>query len=214
MGLGGGDARTFLCRALQPPTQQSLDAACRALRRVGALVGGPPLAEEGGGAGGGGERTPEVEAKLVKWVAAKRAREFALADKLRDELRKAGIDAEAAAAKPVTESGAQPAKPPPPVTEEELTPLGQHLARMPLDARVGKILIYGALLGCLEPALTIAAAMSLSRSPFLSPADRRAEAQQARSKFATERSDHMALLRAYEGWSAERDGAGRLWTLK
>lgn len=91
---------------------------------------------------------------------------------------------------------------------EGLTALGHHLARMPLEPRVGKILVYGALLGCIDPALTIAAAMSLARSPFLSPFDRRREAEAARLPFTGEMSDQIALLRAYDGWQAERDARG------
>ena len=91
----------------------------------------------------------------------------------------------------------------------ELTPLGAHLARMPLDLRVGKMLLFGALLGCVDPVLTIAAAISISRHPFLSPVEQRSEAQAARAHLRTEKSDHLALLRAYEGWSSElrRGGA-------
>ena len=37
-----------------------------------------------------------------------------------------------------------------------LTPLGWHLAALPLDARLGKLLIFGAMLQCLDPILTIA----------------------------------------------------------
>lgn len=48
-----------------------------------------------------------------------------------------------------------------------LTALGFHLATLPVDPRVGKMMIYGALFGCTDPALTIAAAMS-ARSPFMS----------------------------------------------
>jgi hypothetical protein len=38
-----------------------------------------------------------------------------------------------------------------------LSDLGQHLGKMPVDARLGRMLIYGAVLGCLEPVFTIAA---------------------------------------------------------
>ena len=48
-----------------------------------------------------------------------------------------------------------------------LTPLGYHLSRLPMDAKVGKMLIIGCLLGCLDNALTIAAALSCSKSCFL-----------------------------------------------
>ena len=55
---------------------------------------------------------------------------------------------------------------------ERLTPLGHHLSRMPMDARVGRMLIFGAMLRCLDPILIIAAAMG-SKSPFYSPPDQR-----------------------------------------
>ena len=53
-----------------------------------------------------------------------------------------------------------------------LTALGFHLATLPVDPRVGKMMIYGALFNCVDPALTIAAAMS-ARNPFMSPFDKR-----------------------------------------
>jgi HrpA-like RNA helicase len=48
---------------------------------------------------------------------------------------------------------------------EELTALGHHLAALPVDVRVGKLLLLGASFGCLDPILTIAAALSY-KSPF------------------------------------------------
>jgi HrpA-like RNA helicase len=48
-----------------------------------------------------------------------------------------------------------------------LTPLGYHLSRLPMDAKVGKILIIGCVLGCLDGALTVAAALSCTKSCFL-----------------------------------------------
>ncbi|EOD16021.1 hypothetical protein EMIHUDRAFT_421878 [Emiliania huxleyi CCMP1516] len=96
---------------------------------------------------------------------------------------------------------------------DALTPLGAHLARMPLDVRVGKMVLYGALLGCIDPVLTIAAALSTRRSPFLTPFEQRQAADAARKPFTGEHSDHLAYLRAYEGWRGARraggGGAGR-----
>lgn len=48
-----------------------------------------------------------------------------------------------------------------------LTPLGYHLCRLPVEAKVGKVLLVGCLLGCLENALTVAAALSNTNSFFL-----------------------------------------------
>jgi HrpA-like RNA helicase len=82
----------------------------------------------------------------------------------------------------------------------ELTALGFHLATLPVDPRVGKMMIYGALFGCVDPLLTLAAAMS-ARSPFVSPFDQRDQADMARKKFAIEGSDHLTILNAFEQWS-------------
>ena len=40
--------------------------------------------------------------------------------------------------------------------DEDLTTLGFHLARMNVDPHVGKMTLYGAIFGCLDPVLTIA----------------------------------------------------------
>ena len=36
-------------------------------------------------------------------------------------------------------------------TDHSLTPLGHHLAGLPVNVKIGKMLIYGAILGCLDP---------------------------------------------------------------
>jgi len=48
-----------------------------------------------------------------------------------------------------------------------LTPLGYHLAHLPMDPKVGKILIVGCVLQCIEPALIIASTLSSSKSCWL-----------------------------------------------
>ena len=92
--------------------------------------------------------------------------------------------------------------------EQSLTPLGSHLALLPVDPRIGKMLVFGALMGCLEPVLTIAAAMS-TRSPFVSPLDKRDEADALRKKvYGTEQSDLLASLRGFDAWQRAREEAG------
>ncbi|KAL6077824.1 ATP-dependent RNA helicase [Balamuthia mandrillaris] len=86
---------------------------------------------------------------------------------------------------------------------EELTALGHHLAFLPVDVHIGKLLLFGAIFRCLDPILTIAAFMS-SRSPFYSPVDRREEANKAKQALATSNSDHLTMLNAYAGWLAAR----------
>jgi HrpA-like RNA helicase len=91
--------------------------------------------------------------------------------------------------------------------ESGLTALGFHLATLPVDPRVGKMMIYGALFQCTDPALTIAASMS-ARSPFVSPFDKRDEADVARKEFAMEGSDHLTTLNAFNTWKEMRRTKG------
>ncbi|KAI9472058.1 MAG: P-loop containing nucleoside triphosphate hydrolase protein [Benjaminiella poitrasii] len=81
----------------------------------------------------------------------------------------------------------------------ELTPLGKHMANIPADLRISKMLLFGSVFGCLEPILTIASIMSL-KSPFTSPMEKREEARQAREKFNFGKSDWLADMKAYEEW--------------
>lgn len=50
--------------------------------------------------------------------------------------------------------------------DERLTPLGYHLASLPVDVRIGKLMLFGAIFRCLDPALTIAASLAF-KSPFV-----------------------------------------------
>ncbi|XP_041991158.1 DExH-box ATP-dependent RNA helicase DExH3-like [Salvia splendens] len=91
---------------------------------------------------------------------------------------------------------------------ENLTHLGKFLSVLPVDPKLGKMLIMGAIYCCFDPILTIVAGLSV-RDPFLLPQDKKDLAGTAKSRFsAKDYSDHMALVRAYEGWKdAEREGS-------
>ncbi|KAJ3186080.1 ATPdependent RNA helicase [Gaertneriomyces sp. JEL0708] len=86
---------------------------------------------------------------------------------------------------------------------EVLTPLGWHLGRLPVDVRIGKLLIYGTIFQCLDPVLTVAAAMSL-KSPFYAPFDKRDQADRKRREFKICESDHLTTLNAYDSWITVR----------
>jgi len=51
---------------------------------------------------------------------------------------------------------------------ENLTPLGYHLAQMPVDPHVGKMLLMGAMFSCIDPIATIAASLGF-RDAFYTP---------------------------------------------
>ena len=44
--------------------------------------------------------------------------------------------------------------------DEQLTPLGFHLAQLPMDPQTGKMILFGAIFGCLDPVLSVAASLS------------------------------------------------------
>ena len=84
---------------------------------------------------------------------------------------------------------------------QDLTPLGLHLANLPVDAGIGKMLVFGALFECIEPVLTIAAGFS-TKNPFLSPMNERDKAQAAKRGFSKHDSDLLTVVNAYNQWSA------------
>ncbi|XP_041825881.1 ATP-dependent RNA helicase DHX29 isoform X2 [Melanotaenia boesemani] len=87
-----------------------------------------------------------------------------------------------------------------------LTPLGHHLASLPINVKIGKMLIYGAILGCLEPIATIAAAIT-EKSPFSTPMNSKDEANLAKAALALANSDHLTIYNAYLGWkNAQTEG--------
>ncbi|XP_073002247.1 DExH-box ATP-dependent RNA helicase DExH3 [Typha latifolia] len=91
---------------------------------------------------------------------------------------------------------------------ENLTNLGRYLSMLPVDPKLGKMLIMGSVFRCIDPVLTVVSGLSV-RDPFLLPQDKKDLAGTAKSRFsAKDYSDHMALVRAYEGWKdAEREGS-------
>ena len=72
------------------------------------------------------------------------------------------------------------------------------------------MLVTAATFGCLSPALTIAAGMAY-KDPFVLPMDKKHQADAVRRRLAGDTySDHIALVRAFEGWErARRDGGNR-----
>ncbi|XP_019938004.2 ATP-dependent RNA helicase DHX29 [Paralichthys olivaceus] len=93
-------------------------------------------------------------------------------------------------------------------SDHHLTPLGHHLASLPVNVKIGKMLIYGAILGCLEPIATIAAAIT-EKSPFSTPMNRKEEANLAKAALALANSDHLTIYNAYLGWKNIRTEGAR-----
>ncbi|KAM5342614.1 hypothetical protein ACJ41O_013580 [Fusarium nematophilum] len=82
---------------------------------------------------------------------------------------------------------------------DELTAMGQQLAMLPADLRCGKLMVFGAIFGCLDDCVIIAAILS-TRSPFLSPQEKRDEAKEARMRFYSGDGDLLTDLQAFQQW--------------
>lgn len=79
---------------------------------------------------------------------------------------------------------------------EDITPLGRLLASLPVHPTLGKMILLGIIFRCFD-AMLILGASSTSRSLFLQPLERRAQAQDAKLSFVQgSGSDHIALLNA------------------
>ncbi|XP_045053038.1 ATP-dependent DNA/RNA helicase DHX36 isoform X2 [Desmodus rotundus] len=88
--------------------------------------------------------------------------------------------------------------------QEELTPLGVHLARLPVEPHIGKMILFGALFCCLDPVLTIAASLSF-KDPFVIPLGKEKVADARRKELAKDsKSDHLTVVNAFEGWEEAR----------
>ncbi|XP_006494370.2 DExH-box ATP-dependent RNA helicase DExH7, chloroplastic isoform X2 [Citrus sinensis] len=96
--------------------------------------------------------------------------------------------------------------------DEELTPLGHHLAKLPVDVLIGKMMLFGGIFGCLSPILSISAFLSY-KSPFIYPKDEKQNVERAKLALLTDKleglsdsndsstqSDHLVLMVAYKKW--------------
>lgn len=94
---------------------------------------------------------------------------------------------------------------------DRLTALGRYLSMIPADLRCAKLMIYGSIFGCIEPCLTIAAILTL-KSPFVSPREKREEANAAKANFSRPGDgDLLTDLAAYQAWSERTQAKGGYW---
>lgn len=79
--------------------------------------------------------------------------------------------------------------------DENSTPLGRLLSLLPTQPALGKVIVLGVIFRCLDPILTLGAA--LEDTLFMSPAGQRDPANRAKLDFAQEtKSDHVATINA------------------
>jgi ATP-dependent helicase HrpA len=77
-----------------------------------------------------------------------------------------------------------------------LTAVGRQLARLPIDPRLGRMLVEADRLGCMRQVLVIASALSI-QDPRERPLDKQQQAVEAHSRFVDPTSDLLAWLNVW-----------------
>ena len=88
-------------------------------------------------------------------------------------------------------------------SEARLTPIGQTLARLPMDPRLGRMLLAAREERCVREVAVIVAALSVP-DPRERPPEKAQQADQQHGLFRDERSDFLFYLRLWEAYQAER----------
>ncbi len=81
--------------------------------------------------------------------------------------------------------------------QRKLTPIGQQLAKLPIDPRLGRMVLAAKAFGCVAEVLIIAAALSV-QDPRERPLEAQQAADQAQEPFKDERSDFLSFLKLWD----------------
>jgi len=97
---------------------------------------------------------------------------------------------------------------------KELTPIGRELAKLPLDPKIGRMILAARELGCLSEILVIAAALS-TQDPRERPQEQAAAAEQAHAKWRDEKSEFLYWLKLWQAadavWKHESGSKQKQW---
>lgn len=85
-----------------------------------------------------------------------------------------------------------------------LTPTGRQLGKLPIDPRIGRMILEAAQQGCLDAILIIAAAIEVP-DPRVRPVDLAQAADQAHRQFQDKRSDFMSYLKVWQFFHEEKE---------
>ena len=91
--------------------------------------------------------------------------------------------------------------------DNQLTALGRQLARLPIDPRLGRMLLEGARQGSLAEVLVVVSALSV-QDPRERPMERQQAADQAHAQWKNPDSDFAALINLWHGFEAQRQALG------
>lgn len=141
--LGLGPAGSFLRSLIQPPPQKAVEAALTTLQEVGAIT----LSTSAAAAAEAGAEAAEADASGL--LAPQTDAPATAGIQAQGHSTGSGIGSRGGTSGGAADGAAAAAAP----AAEVLTPLGRLLALLPLEPRLGKLLVMGAALGCLAPVL-------------------------------------------------------------
>jgi len=81
--------------------------------------------------------------------------------------------------------------------DNQLTPLGRKLAKLPLDPRVGRMILAAQEYACLTEVLIVASALSV-QDPRDRPVEHQQSADEAHKKFVDEKSEFLSYLKIWK----------------
>jgi ATP-dependent helicase HrpA len=87
--------------------------------------------------------------------------------------------------------------------KQQLTAIGNQLSRLPIDPRLGRVLLEGARLNCLAEMLVIVSMLAV-QDPREWPHDRQPFAQQKHAQWKDEQSDFVEILTLWRGLEEQR----------
>jgi ATP-dependent helicase HrpA len=86
---------------------------------------------------------------------------------------------------------------------QKLTKIGQRLVQLPIDPRIGRMVLAGSEFHCLSEILIITSALSI-QDPRERPLDAQQAADAAHARFQDERSDFLSFLKLWENFHSQR----------
>ncbi|OPX56002.1 ATP-dependent helicase HrpA [Oceanospirillum multiglobuliferum] len=87
--------------------------------------------------------------------------------------------------------------------QNRLTPIGRQLAHLPIDPRIGRMVLSGAQHGALNEVLIIASALS-AQDPRERPHDKQQASDERHKQWQDENSDFLAFVNLWQGYETQR----------
>ncbi|CAJ0602732.1 unnamed protein product [Cylicocyclus nassatus] len=102
-----------------------------------------------------------------------------------------------------------------PDRDNQLTALGNAIAKLPVDVPIAKMLVYGCVVNHVEVMLTVAAGLSV-QSPFTNRSYRELDVVERRARLTSSMGDPFTLIEVFREWVLQKSSGGKVrrWALE